>query len=204
MQARWMAGCAALLFCVMLAAGARPAEQKRSAVAPPAALPAAPPPAAPPQTAAVPQAPAGAVGSLQPVVHAQQAKITTCMDMIARQSAAVIDGPHAAISSWTSAAPDQNLFVSMVGLGYKSAIAPSAAAVIVAAPVAPDRCEGAVVQVIPSARSCSVVLATLVKAGKTIAALEGLAVVQTNTGVRDLLMPTAGGGCTLVAVGVQE
>ncbi|MGH7065729.1 MAG: hypothetical protein ACREET_16775 [Stellaceae bacterium] len=152
----------------------------------------------------MPQAPAGAVGSLQPVVHAQQAKITTCMDMIARQSAAVIDGPHAAISSWTSAAPDQNLFVSMVGLGYKSAIAPSAAAVIVAAPVAPDRCEGAVVQVIPSARSCSVVLATLVKAGKTIAALEGLAVVQTNTGVRDLLMPTAGGGCTLVAVGVQE
>jgi hypothetical protein len=34
--------------------------------------------------------------------------------------------------------------------------------------------------------------------------LQGLAVVETNTGVRDLLMPTAGGGCTLVAVGLQE
>jgi subtilisin family serine protease len=177
---------------VILATQARPAEQKRNRPTPPA------------PAAAAPQAPADAVGSLQPVLHAQKAKITTCMDTIARQSAAVIDAPHAAISSWTNAAPDQNLFVSMVGLSYKSPLAPAAAAVILAAPIGPDRCEGEVVQVIPSARSCTVIQASLVKTGRTIATLQGLAVVQTNTGVRDLLLPTAGGGCTLVAVGVQE
>jgi hypothetical protein len=190
MRARWTALSVAALLGAVLAADAQPAAQKRNF--------------APVPTAATPGAPTQAVGNLQPVAHAQQARITTCLDTIARQSAAVIDAPHAAISSWTSAAPDQNLFVSMVGLSYKSAVAPSAAAVILAAPVAPDRCEGEVVQVIPSARSCSVVLASLVKAGKIIATLQGLAVVETNTGIRDLLMPTAGGGCTLVAVGLQE
>src|SRR5262249_23751688 len=142
---------------------AQPAEPKRNA------------PPAPAPDAAAPQAQPDAVGSLEPVVHAQQANVTTCMDTIVRQSAAVIDAPHAAVSSWTSAAPDQNLFVSMVGLKYKSPVAPNAAAVIVAAPVGPNRCQGEVVQVIPSARSCSVIQASLVKTGRTIATLQGLA-----------------------------
>ncbi|MGH7028950.1 MAG: hypothetical protein ACREE9_21845, partial [Stellaceae bacterium] len=154
--------------------------------------------------APAPRAPPDAVGALQPVLHAQQAKITTCMDTIVRQSAAAIDGPHAAISSWTSAAPNRNLFVSMVGLSYKSPVAPNGAAVMLAAPLGPGRCEGEIVQIVPSARSCSVIQASLVKAGRTIAMLRGLAVVQTNLGARDLLMPTVGGGCTLVAVGLRE
>jgi hypothetical protein len=192
MRARKAAGCAAALVCAVLAADALPAEHQ-----PPAKTAGAP-------AAPEPRAPAGAIGELQPILHAQQAKITTCMDTIVRQSAAAIDGPHAAVSSWTNAAPNQNLFVSMVALNYKSPLAPNAAAVILAAPVGPNRCEGEVVQVIPSARPCSVVQALLVKTGRTIAMLQGLAVVQTQFGVRNLLMPTAGGGCTLVAVGVQE
>lgn len=192
MRLQRVAGCAAALLCAALAAAARPAEHQ-----PPTAK--AVPPAAP-----APRAPAGAVGALQPVLHAQRAKITTCMDTVVRQSAAVIDGPHQAISSWTSAAPNRNLFVSILGLSYQSPVAPNGAAVILAAPLGPGRCEGETVQVIPSARSCSVIQASLLRAGRTIAMLQGLAVVQTNLGTRDLLMPTVGGGCALVAVGVQE
>lgn len=191
MRRRWAAGCAAALVWGILAAAARPAEPKPAAKA---AAPAAPTPRALPD----------AVGALQPVLHAQQAKITTCMDTIVRQSAAVIAGPHAAMSSWDRAAPNHNLFVSMVGLSYKSPIAPNGAAVMLAAPVAPGRCAGEVVQIVPSARSCSVIQASLVKAGRTIAMLQGMAVVQTNLGARDLLMPAVGGGCTLVAVGLQQ
>jgi hypothetical protein len=199
MRARRAAGCAAALACAVLAADAFSAEHQSAAKG---AVPAAPVPQA--QSAPAPRAPPGAVGELQPVLHAQQAKITTCMDTIVRQSAAAIDAPHAAASSWTSAAPNQNLFVSIVGLSYQSPLAPNAAAVILSAPVGPGRCEGTVVQIIPSARSCSVIQASLLKTGRTIAMLQGLAVVQTELGVRNLLLPTAGGGCTLVAVGLQE
>ena len=192
MRMRWLAACAAAVFCMALIAAAHPSEHK------PAAKPAAA------AVAPAPLEPAGAVGALQPVLHAQQAKVSTCMDTIVRQSGAVIDGPHQAVSSWTQAAPNRNLFVSLVGLSYKSPIAPNGAAVMLAAPIGPGRCEGAVVQIVPSARPCSVIQGSLVKAGRTIAMLQGLAVVQTNLGIRDLLMPTVGGGCALVAVGLQE
>ena len=191
MRMRWLAACAAL-FCMALIAAARPSGHE------PAVKPAAA------SSAPVPRQAAGAVGALQPVLHAQQAKITTCMDTIIRQSGAIIDGPHQAVSSWTPAAPNRNLFVSMLGLSYRSTTAPNGAAVLLAAPLGPGRCEGAVVQIVPSARPCSVIQASLVRAGRTIAMLQGLAVVQTNLGIRDLLMPTVGGGCTLVAVGLQE
>ena len=199
MRARWGLGCAAALLAAVLAVAAQAAEHKPAAKSAPAPAPPSPSP-----SAAAPRAAPDAVGALEPVLHAQKAKITTCMDTIARQSAATIAGPHAAISSWTSAAPDQNLFVSMLGLSYKSPVAPNAAAVLLAAPLGPGRCQGAVVQIVPSARPCSVIQASLVKTGKTIAMLEGLPVVQSASGVRNLLLPTAGGGCTLVAVGLQE
>src|SRR5580692_8217033 len=79
----------------------------------PAARPAAKPktPAAKPSTPAAPEAetPAGApqaapdpLGELQPVLHAQGAKITTCMDTIINQASSVIDTAHTAISTWVT------------------------------------------------------------------------------------------------------
>src|ERR1700748_838650 len=95
---------------------------------PSAALPAGSP------AAPEPQAAPGQVGELQPVLHAQGAKISTCMDTIVGESAAVIDSAHTAISSWNAAAPDENLFVSIVGLSYANKVAPNGAAVLLAAP----------------------------------------------------------------------
>ena len=111
----------------------------------------APAPVGTPQAAPVPQASADGVGEFQPVVHAQGAKITTCMDTILNQSSSVIDSAHTAISTWVSSAPNDNAFQSIVGLSYPNKMAPNAASIIFAAPVGPGRCEGETVQSIHGA-----------------------------------------------------
>jgi hypothetical protein len=151
-----------------------------------------------------PQAPPGAaIGEFQPVLHAQGAKISTCMDTIVGESAAVIDSAHTAISSWSAAAPDANVFVSIVGLNYANKAAPNAAAVMIAAPVGPAKCQGTTVQIYPVAQPCSAVQASLIKEGHTVATLRALPVVETKKGYRDVLIPTTGGGCVLVSVGLR-
>jgi hypothetical protein len=165
--------------------------------------PAATSPASP-AAAPEPQSAPGQVGEFQPVLHAQGAKISACMDTIVGESAAVIDSAHTAISSWSNTAPDSNTFVSIVGLSYANKAAPNAAAVIVAAPIGSGKCQGATLQVYPVAQSCSALQASLIKEGHTIAALQALPVVETKSGSRDVLIPTAGGGCVLLAVSLRQ
>jgi hypothetical protein len=150
-----------------------------------------------------PQVPAGAIGELQPVLHAQGAKITTCMDTIVGASASIIDSAHTAISSWSTTSPDENVFVSIIGLSYANKLAPNATAVILAAPIGSAKCAGETVQIYPFAQSCSALQASLIKEGRTITMLRALPVVETKTGIRNVLMPTAGGGCVLIAVGLR-
>lgn len=167
---------------------------------------AAPAPAAPAEgPAPQPQGAQAAVGEFQPVLHAQGAKIATCMDTIVGESAAVIDAPHTAISSWSTAAPNDNLFLSIVGLNYANNKAtPNGAAILFAAPLGSGKCEGSTVQIYPFAQSCSALQASLIKEGHTIATLRALPVVETKNGYRDVLIPTAGSGCVLVSVGMRQ
>jgi hypothetical protein len=159
--------------------------------------------AAMPPVAPTPQMPALATGEFQPVLHARDANISTCMDTILGESATVIDSQHAAISTWAKLAPNESVFQSIIGLSYANKAAPNGAAVILAAPVGPSKCEGLTVQIYPFAQTCSAIQATLVKDGHTIATLTSLPVVQTKNGFRDILLPTAGGGCVVVAVGLR-
>jgi hypothetical protein len=196
---------AALLWGALIGeAPAFAAESKRVPAAEnPGALPAQPPkPAEPP--APTPEAPANAGGEFQPVLHAQGANITTCMDTIVGESAAVIDSAHTAISSWNAAAPNDNPFVSIIGLSYANKAAPNGAAIILAAPIGAARCAGETVQIYPFAQSCSATQASLIKEGHTVATLRALPVVETKAGVRNVLIPTAGGGCVLVAVTLRQ
>ena len=217
LSASWRAGCAATLALVALAGGVQGEEppaaigsspamilvqRKDAKTPPPASGEAAPKPSA--AEAPVPQAPAGAVGEFQPVLHAQGAKITTCMDTIVGESASVIDSAHTAISSWSRAAPNENAFLSIIGLSYANKAAPNAAAVLFAAPVGPGKCTGGTVQVYPVAQSCSSLQAGLIKQGQTIATPQALPVVEANSGSRNVLIPTAGGGCVVIAVGLRQ
>ncbi|WP_291863248.1 hypothetical protein [Bradyrhizobium sp.] len=96
------------------------------------------------------------------------------------------------------AAPNDHPFQSVIGLSYPSKIAPNGVAVIFAAPMSTDKCGGGSVQVIPTAQPCSTVQARLISVGRTIGTLQMLPVVETRDGARDVLMPTAGGGCVIV------
>jgi len=163
---------------------------------------ASPLPGASPE-APTPQADPNTVGELQPVLHAQGAKITTCMDTIINQASSVIDSAHTAISTWVTSAPNDNAFQSTVGLSYPNKGAPNAAAILFAAPVGSGRCEGETVQIYPTAQACSIVQANLIKEGRTVATLQALPVVETKSGARDILLPSAGGGCVVVAIGLK-
>ena len=93
--------------------------------------------------------------------------------------------------------------MSIVGLSYANKAAPNGAAIMFAAPVGSNKCEGGTVQVYPSAQPCSVLQASLIKQGSTVAMLRALPVVETKNGYRDVLLPTAG-GCVLISVGLRQ
>jgi hypothetical protein len=211
--------CAVYAAALLFAALPLQAQQKERAASPaaksdaaagkkePAGKTATPPaPAASAEPAAPqPQGAQAAVGEFQPVLHAQGAKIATCMDTIVDESASVIDAPHTAISSWATAAPNDNVFLSIVGLSYaNNKTVPNGAAILFAAPVSGGKCEGSTVQIYPFAQSCSALQASLIKQGHTIATLRALPVVETKNGYRDVLIPSAGGGCVLVSIGMRQ
>lgn len=122
------------------------------------------------------------------------------MDNLITQSAQTIDRPHQAISTWVTEAPNDNLFSSIVGMAYTNPLTPNGLAVLLAAPVSVNKCEGQSVQVYPTSQDCVKVQATLLRNGRTVATLGALPVVQSGAGRRDILMPTAGNGCVVVSV----
>jgi hypothetical protein len=166
----------------------------------PAAGPPAATPAAAPAQPAPPQPPPSTAAEPQPLVHASQAGVKSCLDGIARAANGTIDTQHAAMSQWFTGAADSHLFQSIISLAYPNKIAPHAAAVLLAAPTEGQSCDTSTVQIFPTARPCNAVLADLLKDGKVIADLAGMPVSQTPNGARQLLMPTAGNGCVMIVV----
>jgi hypothetical protein len=160
----------------------------------------APQPVAPAQQPIAPQSAREPTGEFQPVVQARAAKITTCMDKIVSMSARVIDRPHAAVSTYVQAAPDENVFEAIIGMNYPNKEMPNGAAVILAAPMNGPKCEGETIQIYPTTNSCTAVQASLIKNGRTLTSLNSLPLLQTKDGSRNLLIPTAGGGCVVIGI----
>ena len=188
-------------------AKATPRAQPAPAAAAPAAIPSAAPPAAPgaqpsgqPAEAAPAKPPPATAAEPQPLVHAAQAGVKSCLDGIARAANATIDTEHAAMSQWSTAAPNSHMFESIVSLAYPNRIAPRAAAILLAAPTPAQNCDASTVQIFPTARPCNIVEADLLKEGKVIADLGGLPVTQSPNGARQILLPTAGNGCVMIVV----
>lgn len=171
-------------------AGNRPASPQappKPASAPPAAAEAQPPP--------VP----AAAGELQPVIHARNAGIVTCLDGIARAAAGTIEAPHAAMSNWLTEAANQGPFSSIVAMTPESRAAPNAAAFIHLSPTPAGGCQGSTVQVVPTPRTCGAMQAEFSKGGRTVANLAGIPIIQRESGERYMLLQ-APGGCVIVAV----
>ena len=187
----------------------KPAPKPKAAAATPAKTP-SPEPSAPPAANApatppaepTPKPPPSAAAEPQPVIHATNAGVKACLDGLVRASNATINTQHTAMSQWFTGAPDSHMFQSIVSLAYPTRVVPHAAAILTAAPTASNGCDTSAVEVFPTARPCNEVLADLLKNGKVVADLAGLLVTQNAAGGRQLLMPSAGNGCVLVAVGL--
>ncbi len=140
-------------------------------------------------------------GSPEPVEHARAANITTCLGMIANESTAVIDSNHAAISSYSESAANDNMFQSIVGLAYPDKKIKGAAAVIVAAPLPGARCAGATVQVLTFAAGCDRVQGVLLRQGRVIGRLQNAPVIEAANGFRNVLLSGGPGMCVVMSVG---
>ncbi len=138
-------------------------------------------------------------GQIQPQMHASRGGITKCFDSLARASSQVVDGEHQSYSFWDPKQPNEGTFRSIVALRYPQAMAPRSAAVIVNSPVG-GACDATTFQVIPTLRSCSVIQGDLMKSGKAVANLTGLALIQVPQDLSYLLLPTAGDGCAIIAI----
>src|SRR5579883_479457 len=154
-----------------------------------------PPPVLQPGEA--PQAPL-----FQALIHARQAGLAACTDTLTRLLPQVVDAPHDAFSFWSTQNADDHLFGSIAALSYPQPSAPRGASMVFAAPAKSGKCEAAGVQIVPTARSCGVIQAALVNAGRAIANLEGLPLIENPAGIRYLLAPSAGNGCIVIAITV--
>jgi hypothetical protein len=138
-------------------------------------------------------------GQIQPQQHASSGGITTCFDSLARASSQTVDGEHQAFSFWDPKRPNESTFRSIVALKYPHATAPRGAAVIINGPVA-GACDATTLQIVPTVRPCSSIQADLMKNGRAVANLTGLALIQVPQDLSYLLLPTAGDGCAIVAI----
>jgi hypothetical protein len=152
---------------------------------------------APAATAAIP-----ATSPMQPVAHARNAGVTTCLGALDKASANAIDADHDAFSTWSTGAPNDHLFQSIALMRYDNKIAPRSASVLLVTPNAANACEGGSVQVVPSARSCADIQAQLMQGGKTLASLTGLPLIENVAGIRQILLPSPGNGCVMISVGL--
>ena len=171
-----------------------------AAIASPPIAAGAPAVAAPAATAAIP--PVSAPSLTQPLKHARDAGVTTCLGALERASANAVDADHDAFSTWSTSAPNEHLFQSIAMMRYDNKIAPRSASVLLVTPVAASACEGGSVQVVPSARSCADIQAQLMQGGKTLANLTGLPLIENVAGIRQILLPSPGNGCVMISVGL--
>jgi hypothetical protein len=191
----------------------KPARAERAKAKPPAQPAPAAPPAAPAQPAPVaqPAAPAqpappapepAAAAEPQPLAHAAQAGVKACLDGLVRTANATVDTQHTAMSQWYNGAVNSHVFESIVSLSYPNKVAPRAVVMLLGAPTQSQGCDTSYVQVFPTARGCAAIQGDLLKDGKVVANLSGVAVTESSTGARQLLLPAPGNGCVIVVIGL--
>jgi hypothetical protein len=199
------------------AAPAAPAKRKpvKPKPAPVAKKPAAPAPEAAQTQAQAPaaEAPAAPAGGPAAQAQAQQAKIPlyaqhaaqagiqTCAPIVNHLGNVAVDTDYGVQSVWNREEPNQHMFWQLMGMDYNNRPGlDKASAILIAAPVAPQSCEGVLVQVIPSTRTCEAIAESLTKeGGKPLDVLAGVHNLLSVRGERVMLLPAAR-SCVIVSM----
>ncbi|MGL4648214.1 MAG: hypothetical protein ACRC1H_02300 [Caldilineaceae bacterium] len=141
------------------------------------------------------------VADLMPVLHARQNGVIRCQAQIGELASRAIDTQaHSALSTWSTARPDQHQFQSVVALRYPNApAAPNAAAILTATPGGQAGCDSAIVQIYPSTHGCKTLADGLAARGySAVGDLTGFIVYQDAAKQRAMLLPS-GTQCVIVA-----
>lgn len=161
-------------------------------------------PAATPATAA-PAAAALATPAAQPefqvVTQMKNAGIKTCVQTAQGLGGYTMGGvtEYAAATTWHVKEPDKRISIAMIAQKFgQSAQAPLGISSVFTSPNAEGKCDGAGVQVIPTALACSAVQSQILTKGKAVADLAGIPMLQDGNNSRIMLLPSAGNGCVIV------
>lgn len=193
-------------------AQAQPAVKKPAAKPKPAAAPKAQPAPAEaaeavkaeaPQPAEEPVAEAAAPQVQVPLYtqHALQAGLQNCTPIVNHLGNMAADTDYAVQSVWNREQPNAHMFWQLMGLNYSGRPGLNkASSILVASPIGENQCEGVLVQVIPSPRSCEAIGASLGKeGGRALEGLVGVRNIMTVRGERVMLLPSAK-SCVIVSV----
>ncbi|CAH1670057.1 hypothetical protein [Chelatococcus asaccharovorans] len=196
-------------------AQAQPAAKRPAAKPRPAAAPKAQPAPAEPAEAVKAEAPQpaeGAGGATEEAAapqaqvplytqHALQAGLQNCTPIVNHLGNMAADTDYAVQSVWNRDQPNAHMFWQLMGLSYSGRPGLNkASSILVAAPMSENQCEGVLVQVIPSPRSCEAIGASLGKeGGRALEGLVGVRNIMTVRGERVMLLPSAK-SCVIVSV----
>ncbi|MFC7399531.1 hypothetical protein ACFQU1_20170 [Chelatococcus sp. GCM10030263] len=133
--------------------------------------------------------------------HALQAGAQTCAPIVNHLGNIAADTDYGVQSVWNREEPNQHMFWQLLGMHYKGRPGlDKASSILIAAPVTPQSCEGVLVQVIPSSRSCGAIEESLSKeGGKPVDILGGVHNLLSVRGERVMLLPS-GRSCVIVSM----
>ena len=148
-------------------------------------------------------APAAAEPEFQVTAQLRNAGVKTCLQTAQGMGAYTMNGvtEYAAASSWNAKTPDTRFVSALIGQKFGAGGgAPLGMSSVFSAPNATGKCDGAGVQVIPTASACKDVQGQILQKGKALTELAGIPLLQDAANARIMLLPSAGNGCVIVGV----
>lgn len=135
-----------------------------------------------------------------PAQHLVQAGIEQCKTGVDQVSRQALNAPYNAQSVWSQVDPTHHVFQSVAGVKNPKNAPPSGMVAIIAAPLAPEKCDTVAVEIYPLAKSCPEVQKMLARGGEVETSLEDIKVITDLQKRRVFLMPAFNDTCVAVTV----
>ena len=193
-------GCVGVLAASLTVASFATGQTASKPAAKPAAAAAAKPGA---KTDAPAAQTAAAEPEFQVTAQLRTAGVKTCLQTAQGMGAYTMNGvtEYAAASSWNAKTPDTRFVSALIGQKFGAGGgAPVGMSSVFSAPNPAGKCDGAGVQVIPTASACKDVQGQILQKGKALTELAGIPLLQDAANARLMLLPSAGNGCVIVGV----
>jgi hypothetical protein len=135
-----------------------------------------------------------------PVQHLARAGIPQCQNNVDALARRALTTTYNAQSMWNVNDPAHHVFQSVAGVHNPKNAPPSGMVAIIAAPLAPEKCDTVAVEVFPLAKNCADIQRLMTKGGEVETGLEDIKIITGTDQRRVFLMPGFGNTCVAVTV----